>query len=61
MSNMDRLTEAGIIPQGYDKLTDEEKAAIASMSNDEIESLISASAKMDPDFLAKHAPHGMAY
>ena len=61
MSNMDRLTEAGVIPQGYDKLSDEEKAAIASMSNDEVESLISASAKMDPDFLAKHAPHGMAY
>jgi hypothetical protein len=61
MSNIDRLTEAGIIPQGYDKLSDEEKAAIANMSNDEINSLISASAKMDPDFLAKHTPHGMAY
>ena len=60
-SNVDRLTAAGIIPEGYDKLTDAEEAAINNMSEDEVQALISISAKMDPDFLQKHAPHGMAY
>ena len=61
MSNFDRLTEAGIIPQGYDKLSDDEKATIENMSADEVESVIDASSKMDWDFLKKHAPHGMSY
>jgi hypothetical protein len=60
-SNLDRLTSAGIIPDGYDKLSDAEKATINGMSEDEVKAIISASAKMGPEFLAKHAPHGMAY
>lgn len=61
MSNCERLTEAGIIPQGYDKLSDEEQATINAMSTEEVEAVISASSKMGSDFIAKHAPHGMSY
>ena len=60
-SNMQRLTAAGIIPEGYDKLTDAEQATINGLSSAEVEAIIGAAAKMGPDFLKKHAPHGMAY
>lgn len=60
-TNMDRLTTAGVIPENYDKLTDAEKATIDGLSAEEVNAIISAAAKMGPDFLKKHAPHGMAY
>lgn len=60
-SNMDRLTAAGIIPEGYDKLSDAEEATINGMTAEEVEAIISAASKVGPDFMKKHAPHGMAY
>ena len=61
MKNIERLTEAGIIPEGYDKLSDDEKATINNLSSDEVEAIISTNSKMGPEFFGKHAPHGMAY
>ena len=60
MSNVDRLTEAGIIPEGYEKLSEEEKATINSMTSEEVEAVISASSKIH-DIMDKHASHGLAY
>ena len=60
MSNVDRLTEAGIIPKGYDKLSEEDEAAINSMSEEEVAAVISASSKIH-HIMEKGAPHGMAY
>ncbi|MEP5568735.1 MAG: hypothetical protein ABJN62_12920 [Halioglobus sp.] len=60
MSNVQKLIDANIIPQGYDKLSDEETATINSMSADEVDAVISASAKVY-DIMEKHQPHGMAY
>ncbi|NIO39543.1 MAG: hypothetical protein GTO41_04725 [Burkholderiales bacterium] len=60
-SNMDRLTAAGIIPEGYDKLSDAEQATINGLSSEEVEAIISAASKVGHDFVKKHAPHGMAY
>jgi hypothetical protein len=60
-SNMDRLTAAGIIPKGYDKLTAAEQATINGMSAAEVEAVISAASKLGHDFMKKHAPHGMVY
>lgn len=60
-SNMARLTAAGIIPEGYDKLSDAEEATINSLSAEEVEAIISAASKVGHDFVKKHASHGMAY
>ena len=50
-SNMDKLVDAGIIPKGYDGLNDAEQAAINGMTGEEIKAIISASAKVDGDFM----------
>ena len=60
MKNIERLTKAGIIPEGYNKLSEDEKATINSLTNEEVEAVISASAKIHP-VMEKHAAHGMAY
>ena len=63
-TNLDRLTSKGIIPEGYDGLSDAEKAAIEGLSGEEVDSIISASNKIHgehPEFLKRHAPHGMSY
>lgn len=60
-SNLQKLTAAGIIPKGYDKLSDAEKATINGLTAEEVKAIISASSKFSPEFLKKHAPHGMAY
>ena len=60
-TNLQRLTAAGIIPEGYDKLTDAEKETINGLTEQEVDAIISAAAKVGHDFIGKHAPHGMAY
>ena len=60
-TNVERLTAAGVIPKGYSRLTAAEKATINALTDSEIEAIVSSTSKMEPDFLAKHAPHGMLY
>jgi hypothetical protein len=60
-TNVERLTAAGVIPKDYKRLTAAEKATINSLTKSEIEAIITSTSKMEPDFLAKHAPHGMLY
>jgi hypothetical protein len=60
-TNVERLTAAGVIPKGYSRLTAAEKSTINALTDSEIEAIVSSTSKMQPDFLAKHAPHGMLY
>ncbi len=60
MSNIEKLTDAGIIPKGYDRLTEDEKSAINSLCAEEVDAIISASEKIYP-LMEAHQPHGMAY
>ena len=60
-TNIERLTAAGVIPKNYTKLTDAEKATINKMTDGEVDAITSASAKLGPGFMKKHAPHGMLY
>ncbi len=59
--NLAALTEAGVIPAGYDLFTPAEKKAIASLTDAEIAAIISTKTKLGPDFFSKHATHGMYY
>jgi hypothetical protein len=60
-TNIDRLTAAGIIPKGYKHLTAAETAMINKLTKGEVDAIVSASSKMEHDFMKKHAPHGMLY
>ena len=60
-TNVDRLTEAGVIPKGYKNLTAAEKATINKLAPSEVDAIVSSASKLDPDFMKKHAPHGMLY
>ena len=60
-TNIERLTAAGVIPKNYTRMTDAEKATINKMSDAEVEAIVSSTGKLDPDFMKKHAPHGMLY
>ena len=60
-TNIERLTASGVIPKDYKKLTEAEKTTINKMTKSEVDAIVSATAKLDPDFMKKHAPHGMLY
>jgi hypothetical protein len=59
--NLKTLTEAGVIPKDYKHLTDAEKAAIETLSDHEVNAIISTKTKLGHEFFSKHAPHGMLY
>lgn len=61
-TNLERLQEGGIVPTDYeDHFTDAEMAAIESLTTNEVDAIISSAAKMDPEFIKRHAPHGILY
>lgn len=62
MTNLERLRSEDIVPQRcYDHFTDAEKAAIESLTVEEVDAIISSASKIDPDFLKRHAEHGILY
>ena len=46
---------------GSKPLTREEKAAVASLTPDEVKAILSAKAKLGDEFIKKHVPHGMMF
>jgi putative heme iron utilization protein len=58
-TNYQTLAKAGLIEQGYDQFTDAEKAAIESLSPEELQALLSAKEKLRKGF--SHAPIIMIY
>jgi hypothetical protein len=60
MTNLEKLEEAGLVAYGH-KFDDDEKDAIESLSEDEVDSLISGKEKLGEAFIKKHMPHGMMF
>jgi len=60
MTNLERLKEAGLVPEDYD-FTKKEETAIESLSKEEVNSLISSKHKLGEDFVKNHMPHGMMF
>jgi hypothetical protein len=60
MTNIERLTDAGVCPASQN-FTEEEKKAIESLSRNEVDAIISSKEKLGDDFIKKHVPHGMMF
>jgi len=60
MTNLERLKQAGLVPDDYE-FDASEQAAIESLSNQEVDSLISSKEKLGEDFMNAHVPHGMMF
>ena len=60
MTNIERLTDAGVCTAG-ERFTEDEKKAIESLSHQEVDALISSKEKLGDDFIKKHVPHGMMF
>jgi hypothetical protein len=60
MTNLERLKQAGLVPEDYE-FDEDEKAAMESLSTQEVESLISSKNKLGEDFINEHVPHGMMF
>jgi hypothetical protein len=60
MTNIERLTDAGVCPASQ-KFTEEEKEAIESLSKHEVDAIISSKDKLGEDFINKHVPHGLMF
>lgn len=59
-TNLEQLQEAGLVDKDY-KFTEEEKAAIESLTDAEVNHLISSKQKLGDAFIKKHMPHGMMF
>jgi hypothetical protein len=53
LSNLDTLIEAGLVPTD-NTLTDDDKQIIESLSQDEVQSLISLKTKLGDDFILRN-------
>lgn len=60
MSNLERLQQAGVVPDDYE-FSESEKSTIESLSSQEVDSLISTKNKLGDDFINEHVPHGMMF
>lgn len=61
-TNVDKLRAAGIIPEGYTGLSDDEVNTINNLNSDEIDAVCNLTSELH-EILGneKHAAHGMAY
>jgi hypothetical protein len=59
-TNLEQLQEAGLVDKDY-KFNDDEKAAIESLTDAEVNHLISSKQKLGEGFIKKHMPHGMMF
>jgi hypothetical protein len=59
-TNLEQLQDAGLIDKNY-KFNDDEKAAIESLTDAEVNHLISSKQKLGEGFIKKHMPHGMMF
>ncbi len=60
MTNLERLKQAGLVPDDYE-FNQNEEAAIESLTNEEVNGLISSKEKLGEDFITTHVPHGMMF
>ena len=60
MTNLERLKQADVVPADYE-FDESEKAAIESLSSQEVDSLISTKNKLGENFINEHVPHGMMF
>jgi hypothetical protein len=60
MTNLEKLKQANLIDDDS-KLNQSDKEAIETLSDTEVESLISSKDKLGEDFIRKHVPHGMMF
>ena len=57
-TNTEQLRAARI---ALPKLSAEERAAVESLTPDEVKSIVSAKQKLGDEFIKKHVPHGMMF
>ena len=60
MTNREILESAGIIKDGS-QFTPEQYASIESLSEEEVEALISSKSKLGEDFLEANCPHNFVF
>lgn len=60
MTNLEKLQKADVVDDDY-KLSDSEKDAIESLTDTEVDSIISTKEKLGESFIKKHVPHGMMF
>jgi len=59
-TNLEQLQQAGLVDQDYE-FTAEENAAIESLTDAEVNHLISTKQKLGEAFINKHVPHGIMF
>ena len=59
-TNLEQLQQAGLVDNDYE-FTAEENAAIESLTDAEVNHLISTKEKLGEAFIKKHMPHGMMF
>lgn len=59
-TNLEQLQQAGLVDHDYE-FTAEENAAIESLTDAEVNHLISTKQKLGEAFIKKHMPHGMMF
>jgi hypothetical protein len=60
MTNLEKLQEANLVDADY-KLNEKDREAIESLTDTEVDSLISSKEKLGESFIRKHVPHGMMF
>lgn len=60
MTNLEKLQEANLVDADY-KLNEKDREAIESLTDSEVDSLISSKEKLGESFIRKHVPHGMMF
>ncbi|HEY3040130.1 MAG TPA: hypothetical protein VGJ66_15430 [Pyrinomonadaceae bacterium] len=60
MTNLEKLQQANLVDDDYE-FNKNEQDAIESLSDSEVESLISSKEKLGESFIRKHVPHGMMF
>ncbi len=59
-TNLEQLQQAGLVEEDY-KFSAEEEAAIESLTEAEVNHLISSKEKLGEAFIKKHMPHGVMF
>ncbi|HEY6345244.1 MAG TPA: aroma-sacti cluster domain-containing protein [Bryobacteraceae bacterium] len=59
-TNFQKLVQAGVIREP-DRFSEEHKAAIASLTQQEVDAIISVKNKLGDEFLSANLPHGFFF
>lgn len=62
MTNLEALKDAGVIAaECEDHMTDDDRAAVDSLTTDEISAMISGGQKLGQNFFERLCPHGIYF